>query len=177
MIPKYPPISNTAKNPLTALLAPIIINTVLMATVRHLLETKSSNEIVSISPERTTYDALKLMAEKDIGAVAVIENGKLIGLLTEREYARRIVLEGKKSRNTPVRETMNPEIITVDPDTTVDTCMQLMTVKRRRYIAVIDSGDLIGLVSIGDVVKQVIVQQQTNIENLERYITGSEYGV
>ena len=147
-----------------------------MATVRQILESKKPRVIVTVEPEKTTYEALQLMAEHDIGCVAVLEGGKLIGLLTEREYARRIVLEGKKSRSTPVRETMLSKLLVVDPDKTVEDCMKLMTEKHIRYLPVIDEGRFVGLISVGDVVKAVIAQQAKNIEHLERYITGGEYG-
>lgn len=148
-----------------------------MATVRQILEGKQRRELYWIEPERTTYEALQIMAEADIGAVAVLDSGKLIGLLTEREYARRIVLEGKKSRNTPVRDTMNKNLMAVTPDTTVEECMRIMTDKHIRYLPVIEDGKLTGLISIGDVVKTVIALQQANLEHMERYIAGGEYGV
>lgn len=147
-----------------------------MATVRQLLDSKTPRPIVTISPEKTTYDALKLMAEHDIGAIAVMEHGRLVGLLTEREYARRIVLEGKKSRNTPVRETMIEKLLVVDPDKTVEDCMSLMTERKIRYLPVIEGSEFIGLVSIGDVVRALIVKQQRDLEHMERYIHGGEYG-
>lgn len=148
-----------------------------MATVRQILAEKKHPQIFTITPERTTYEALQIMAERDIGAVAVMDHGKLVGLLTEREYARRIVLEGKKSRNTPVRETMQAKVLVVDPDQTVEDCMTLMTDHHIRYLPVIEEGRFIGLISMGDVVKTVIAQQARSLEHLERYISGGEYGV
>ena len=148
-----------------------------MAIVRQILANKRQGQVHSISPERTTYEALQIMAQYDIGAVAVVEGNKLIGLLTEREYARRIVLEGKKSRNTPVRDTMMTRLLTVDPDQTIEDCMGLMTDHHIRYLPVIEDGKFVGIISIGDVVKTVIAQQARSLEHLERYISGGEYGV
>ncbi len=147
-----------------------------MATVRQLLESKTPRPLITISPDQTTYEALKLMADHDIGAVAVMEHGRLVGLLTEREYARRIVLEGKKSRNTPVRETMIDKLLVVDPDKTIEDCMNLMTSKKIRYLPVIENSEMVGLVSIGDVVKSMIAKQQSDLEHMTRYIQGGEYG-
>ena len=148
-----------------------------MATVSQILAAKPDRPLVSIHPGKTTYEALQLMAQYDIGAVAVIENDRLVGLVTEREYARRIVLEGKKSRNTPVRDTMQNRLLVVDPQMTTADCMTLMTRNHIRYLPVLDSGHFIGIVSIGDVVKALLADQQRNIEDLERYIQGGEYGV
>lgn len=148
-----------------------------MATVRQILDLKNNRDIYWIDPGRTTYEALQLMAAKDIGAVAVLKQGRLVGLLTERDYARRIVLEGKKSRNTPVRDTMCTRLYSVGPDKTVEDCMALMTDKHIRYLPVIESEKFVGLISMGDVVKTVIAEQQQNLEHLERYISGGEYGV
>ncbi len=148
-----------------------------MATVRQILDLKKKREIYWIDPDRTTYEALQIMASKDIGAVAVLDQGRLVGLLTERDYARRIVLEGKKSRNTPVRDTMCSRLYTVDPDKTVEDCMAIMTDNHIRYIPVMDNDEFVGLISMGDVVKTVIAEQQQSLEHLERYISGGEYGV
>jgi CBS domain-containing protein len=148
-----------------------------MATVRQILSGKKSLQVHTIAPERTTYEALQIMARHDLGCVAVIEAGKLVGLLTEREYARRIVLEGKKSRNTPVRDTMLKKFLVVDPDQTVEDCMALMTDHHIRYLPVIEEGRFVGIISIGDIVKTVIAQQARSLEHLERYISGGEYGM
>lgn len=148
-----------------------------MTNVRQLLEAKGQPQIVSVAPEQSTYEALQLMAEKDIGAVTVMEGDKLVGMLTEREYARRIVLEGKKSRHTPVAETMRSNLVTITPERTIYECMQLMMEQRIRYLPVVDHDALVGVVSVGDIVKSVIREQQTNIEHLERYVTGGEFGV
>ena len=125
-----------------------------------------------MTPDQSTYEALQLMAAKDVGAVAVIEEKRLMGLLTERDYARKIVLHGKTSRHTPVFDTMNRDFPKVGPDTTVDECMRLITDRRSRYVAVVKDDHLLGLISVGDIVKHTIAQQQANIEHLERYISG-----
>ncbi len=145
-----------------------------MRTVRDILNSKSSNVIYSIDPELPTYEALKMMAQHDVGAIAVIKDGKLLGLLTEREYARRIVLEGKTSRHTPVGETMNKRLVYVDPSQSLEDCMALMTQKKMRYLPVMEKEKFIGLISIGDVVKNVIIDYKYNLEQLERYITGAQ---
>lgn len=112
------------------------------------------------------------MAEKDIGAVAVMENGRLLGVLTERDYARKIVLHGKTSRHTPVSETMNRDFPQVGPESKVEDCMRLISESRFRYVAVMENDHLQGLISIGDLVKHTIAQQRASIEHLERYISG-----
>lgn len=141
-------------------------------TIRHILKAKTFRELVTISPEKTTYEALQLMAEKEIGSVAVMEGDQLIGILTERDYARKIVLHGKASRNTPVGEIMHKDFPVMPPSATIDECMQIMTNERFRYIAVKENDNLLGIISIGDVVKSMIAEQQANIDHLERYITG-----
>jgi len=143
-----------------------------MTTVRQLLDSKKNREIFSVSPDQSTYTALQLMAEKDVGAVVVMENGKVLGILTEREYARGIVLCGKTSRHTPVRDTMKRDFPVVTPDANIEDCMRLVTDRRFRYVAVMTGEHLDGLVSVGDLVKAQIAHQQQNIELLERYITG-----
>ena len=148
-----------------------------MSTVRQLLEHKNRPEIHSIAPDRTTYEALQIMADHEIGAVAVLDGqGNLQGLLTERDYARRIVLEGKKSRHTPVRDTMRTKLSPVHPDTSIRECMSLMTRNKERYLPVMEGSRLIGLVSIGDVIKTMLIEQESNVEHLTRYITGGDYG-
>lgn len=145
-----------------------------MRTVRDILSSKASQSIHSIDPASPTYDALKIMAAKDIGAVAVMENGQLVGLLTEREYARRIVLEGKASRHTPVGETMNRNLHWVELDTNLEACMNAMTHKKMRYLPVRgDDGEFAGLISIGDVVKNVIIDYKFQAEQLQNYVHGN----
>jgi CBS domain-containing protein len=141
-------------------------------TAQNLLQSKSHGNVYSVKPDQTTYEALQLMAQKEIGAVAVLEEGKLLGILTERDYARKIVLHGKTSRHTPVFDTMNRTFPKVSPDTSLEDCMQLITDSRFRYVAVMDENQLLGLVSIGDIVKHIIAVQKASIEHLERYISG-----
>ena len=142
-----------------------------MYTVRHLLQAKS-NQIWSISPEATVYGALELMAAKNIGAVIVIEGEKIVGIFTERDYARKVILKGKTSKTAIVGELMTTEVLYVSPDDTIENCMALMTDKRARHLPVMESGKLLGVVSIGDVVKAIISDREFKIRELEHYITG-----
>lgn len=141
-------------------------------TAQNLLADKPVHEIYSVSPDQSTYEALQLMAAKDVGAVTVMEDGQLLGILTERDYARKIVLHGKTSRHTPVFDTMNRNYPSVRPEATVDECMRIITETRFRYVAVMEDKKLVGLVSIGDIVNHIIAVQQANIDHLERYISG-----
>ncbi len=143
-----------------------------MITARQLLDSKARRAIYSIDPDSSTYEALQLMAANDVGAIVILSGNELVGILTEREYARRIVLHGKTSRHTPVRETMCREFYPVSPSTSIEECMTIMTDRRQRYLPVMEGTDLVGLISIGDVVKNVIADQRLNIDHLESYITG-----
>ena len=138
--------------------------------VRQLLN-KKGNDVYSVSPDTQVIDALRLMAEKNIGALAVLENGKLCGIVSERDYARKVILHDRSSRTTPVRDIMTSEVVTVSPDMTMQNCLELMTEKRFRHLPVIDDDELVGFLSIGDVVKSVIENQQVQITHLENYIT------
>lgn len=140
-------------------------------TVRDILKGKG-NDVWSIGPEATVLEALELMADKDVGALVVQEAGKVIGLISERDYARKLALKGRSSRETPVREIMTTRILGVSPAQTVDDCMALITDKHVRHLPVMDDNELIGLVSIGDLVKSVIADQQFVIKQLESYISG-----
>jgi CBS domain-containing protein len=142
-----------------------------MKTVQHVLETKGS-AVHTVSPQTSVYDALRLMAEHDVGALVVIEGGRLVGILSERDYARKVVLLGRVSRETPVREIMTPEVVRVGPQDGVEACMALMTQRRIRHLPVLEGDRLAGIVSIGDVVKSIIGEQQFTIEQLQRYIQG-----
>ena len=142
-----------------------------MKTVRELLRNKG-DQVYSLGPEATVYEALTLMAEKDVGALLVLDSGQLVGILSERDYARKIVLKGKTSRETPVREIMTEKVVWVRPDQTIEECMALMTNKRIRHLPVLEGGRLLGVISIGDVVKDIISEQEFMIEQLENYITG-----
>jgi CBS domain-containing protein len=138
-------------------------------TVRDLLAGKSS-EVWSIGPDATVYDAIALMSERGIGAVLVLEGGKLVGILSERDYARRVILKGKASRETPVREIMTTELISVTHERTLDDCMPIMTKSRIRHLPVLQDGQLAGILSIGDIVKAMLSEREAQIEQLESYI-------
>lgn len=141
-----------------------------MTTINHLLETKG-HDILSISLDASVFDALKVMAEKEIGALLVIEDGELIGIISERDYARKVILKGKTSVDTPVREIMTSKVIYVLAEQSIEDCMALMTEKHIRHLPVYTGDQLVGVISIGDVVKAVISQQEFVIEQLEKYIT------
>jgi len=140
-----------------------------MRTVRHLLESKAP-EVFAIGPDQPVLDAIKLMADKRIGAVLVMQAGRMVGILSERDYARKIVLQGRSSATTPVRDIMTTEVISVGLADTADHCMQLVTNRRIRHLPVLDGNSVLGVVSIGDLVKAVIEDQQVEIEQLQRYI-------
>ena len=142
-----------------------------MRTVRQLLEAKAP-EVFAIGPDDPVIDAIRLMAEKRIGALLVMQAGKLAGIVSERDYARKIVLQGRSSRDTPVREIMTAEVVAVGLDETTDRCMQLVTDRRIRHLPVLDGGSVLGVVSIGDLVKAVIEDQQLELDQLQRYIVG-----
>jgi CBS domain-containing protein len=140
-----------------------------MRTVRHLLESKAP-EVFAIGPDQPVLDAIKLMADKRIGAVLVMQTGKLVGILSERDYARKIVLQGRSSATTPVRDIMTSDVISVGLNDTADHCMQLVTDRRIRHLPVLEGDAVLGVVSIGDLVKAVIEDQQVEIAQLQRYI-------
>ena len=140
-----------------------------MRRVRHLLEAKAP-EVFAIGPDAPVIDAIRLMAEKGIGAVVVMQSGRLAGILSERDYARKIVLQGRSSRDTPVRDIMTANVVTVRLDDSVDHCMQLVTDKRIRHLPVLERDAVLGVVSIGDLVRAVIEDQQVEIDQLQRYI-------
>ncbi|MCK6626820.1 MAG: CBS domain-containing protein [Anaerolineae bacterium] len=142
-----------------------------MKTVRQLLQTKGT-DVWSIGPEALVIEALKVMAEKGVGALVVLDAGRVVGILSERDYARKVSLLGKSSKTTPVREIMTEKVVFVRPEQTVEDCMALMTSKRIRHLPVMDGDRLIGVISIGDVVKEVISHQEFLIGQLENYITG-----
>lgn len=142
-----------------------------MLTVRDLLSRKGSNT-VSVHPNHTVYQALQTMETNGIGAVLVIEGQQLLGIFSERDYARKLVLKGKDSRNTLVGEVMVKELTSVTPEDKVEDCMKFMTDRRIRHLPVLKDGKLLGIISIGDVVKGIIDQQQATINSLETYISG-----
>jgi len=127
----------------------------------------------SVAPESTVFDAIKLMADKNIGSLLVMANGKLIGLFTERDYTRKIALQGKSSRDTHVSEIIPRDVITVTPDDSLEDCMHLMTVNRVRHLPVVEGANVVGIVSIGDLVNWIISTQNAHIEQMEEYISGS----
>ena len=138
-------------------------------TVQQVLEGKT-HRLLSTSPDATVFDALTLMARHDIGSLVVLNDERLAGIFSERDYARKIILLGKSSKDTLVREVMTDKVLCVRPDHTMDQCMALMTEKRVRHLPVLDHKKVIGVISIGDVVKEVISEQQLVIEQLEHYI-------
>ena len=140
-----------------------------MKTVAQLLEGKN-RRLLSVSPASTVFDALKLMAEHDVGALLVLEGERLAGIFSERDYARKVVLFGKFSKETAVSEVMTPKVLCVRPDQTVDQCMSLMTEHRVRHLPVLSGNKVVGIVSIGDVVKELLSEQQVIISQLESYI-------
>jgi len=142
-----------------------------MVTVRQLLQTKS-DEIWSVAPQDSVFNALQLMADRNIGVLLVIEGGKLVGIFSERDYARKVILLGKASKATLVSEVMTASVLYVTPGMTIEECMALMTAKHVRHLPVIENENILGIVTIGDVVKMVISEQKFTIQQLENYITG-----
>jgi len=142
-----------------------------MVTVNQILKEKG-NAVWTIAPDAKVFDALKLMAEKSVGALVVTENGNVAGIISERDYARKIALMGRMSQDTPVRDIMTTQIYVVHPGSTAEECMALMTDRHIRHLPVIDKNELAGVISIGDVVKSIISQQKLTIEQLENYIMG-----
>ena len=145
-----------------------------MATVRDMLKSKGFT-VWSVAPDTTVYDSLKLMAEKNIGAVLVMEANRVMGILSERDYARKIILLGRASVDTPAREIMTDRVICVRPQETAEECMAVMTNKKVRHLPVLEDDQLIGVISIGDVVKAIIPEQEFIIEQLEHYVRGTPY--
>jgi CBS domain-containing protein len=143
-----------------------------MATVKNILDLKPAKTVFSVPPDVTVYRAIELMCEKNIGGLVIVEEEKLVGIFTERDYARKLILKGKSSKDTLIRELMTPNPITVRTDSTVEDCMKIMTDKKIRHLPVVDGDQLVGVISIGDLVRQIIEEQKFIIENLEHYITG-----
>ncbi|MGZ8517690.1 MAG: CBS domain-containing protein [Chitinophagaceae bacterium] len=143
-----------------------------MGTVNNLLKAKGGTTF-TITPDTMVYTALEIMVEKDVSALLVMENEKLLGIFTERDYARKVILKGKASRETRINEIMQSDLVTVSPGTTIDDCMRLMTGRHIRHLPVVEGESLVGIISIGDVVKYTIDEQKFIIENMEHYITGS----
>jgi CBS domain-containing protein len=143
-----------------------------MPTVKDLLNTKGKQEVFSIAATETVYHALQVMAEKNIGALMVTDGEKIAGICTERDYARKIILKGHDSRKTLVKDIMTEELITVHPETDLEKCMALMTEYRVRHLPVVDESHLVGIISIGDVLRSVIVDKENLISDLQEYIEG-----
>lgn len=142
-----------------------------MKLVQHILAAKEAR-IISIQPDASVRDAIVLMAEKGVGALIVTEDGKLCGIVSERDYARKVILKGRASSTTPVADIMTADVITASSDMTVNTCMEMMTNKRCRHLPVVDNDELVGMISIGDLVQAIIADQQEEIQQLEQYIAG-----
>lgn len=147
-----------------------------MASVAQILRSKANPGVHTIEPTATVFDALQIMAEHNIGALPVVRGGELAGIVTERHYARRIALVGRSSRDTPVAEIMDTRVWCVGPGTSREECMALMSERRVRHLAVMGDGRLVGLVSIGDLVKDTIAEQRFLIAQLEHYIAGDRGG-
>ena len=143
-----------------------------MSNLAHILNLKADHTVYTITPTATVFEAVKLMAEKNIGALVVVEGGKVVGMITERDYARTIELMARSSKTTAVCDIMMTPVIYMLPDQTSEECMALMTERRLRHVPVIDKGKLIGLISIGDLIKDVIAEQKFTIQQLQHYITG-----
>jgi len=144
-----------------------------MKTVEQILRTKSQHQTVyTIGPDDSVLDALKMLAEKNVGALPVVEGDQVVGIVSERDYARKLVLKGRSSAATPVREIMSAPVVTVEPKRKLDFCMNLMTDRHLRHLPVVDNGKLLGLLSIGDLVKETITEQASLIQQLEQYIRG-----
>jgi CBS domain-containing protein len=143
-----------------------------MKTLKQLLQTKTHQHqgVLSIGPDARVYDALQLMAEKNVGALLVLDAGTIVGIITERDYARKVILKGKSSLDTPVREIMTDKVVCVQAAQTAEACMALITEKRIRHLPVMENDRLIGVVSIGDLVKEVIADKEFTIQQLESYI-------
>ena len=133
---------------------------------------RKSGEIWSTRPDATVYEALEIMAEKEVGALPVMQMGELVGIISERDYARKVILMGRSSKDTPVGEIMGAPVISVSPQHTVGECMRIITDNRVRHLPVVDGGRMIGIISIGDLVNWIIGEQQQTIRHLEAYITG-----
>jgi CBS domain-containing protein len=145
-----------------------------MMTVRDILRSKG-HDVWAIGPNATVYAALQLMAEKNVGAVLVLEDNCPVGIISERDYARKVILRGRSSKDTAVREIMTERVVYVRPEQTAEECMALMTDKHVRHLPVLEDDRVVGVISIGDVVKSIISAQEFIIEQLENYITGTPY--
>jgi CBS domain-containing protein len=139
--------------------------------VKHLLDRKGRH-IISVKPDDSVLEALRVMAEKNIGAVVVMQDDKLLGIMSERDYARKVIVKGRASDNTPVADIMTAEVLTTSGAETVNACMAVMTERKIRHLPVMDGDTVVGMISIGDLVEAIIADQQEEIEHLEHYISG-----
>ncbi len=143
-----------------------------MPTVRQLLTEKSTNAVYAVRPDQMVIEALEMMASRRLGAVMVIEDNQLVGIFSERDYARKGIIEGRKAKSTPVTEVMTPNVFIVTPEQSIEDCMKMMSEKRIRHLPVVEDNQVIGLLSIGDIVTAMLREQENHIQNLEQYITG-----
>ncbi|GAB3762581.1 CBS domain-containing protein [Spirosoma pomorum] len=143
--------------------------------IRQILQTKTVNALYSVSSQETVLAALELMADKNIGAVLVVDDGKLSGIFSERDYARKVILKGRHSNDTLVEDVMTRQVITIEPEQQLEECMVIMSEKHIRHLPVMKEGELTGIISINDVVAAIIRNQKNRIESLESYISGSPY--
>lgn len=144
-----------------------------MISVRQLLDNKRRNAVFTLRPDHMVIDALELMATANIGAVMITENGKLAGIFSERDYARKGIIQGRKAKTTPLHEVMIHQVFTVTPEMNTDDCMELFTNKFIRHLPVMDNNEIIGMISIGDVVSYIMQEQKDHIQFLEQYISGT----
>ena len=144
-----------------------------MISVHKLLTGKKESQLISMRPDQTVIEALELMAEKNIGAVMVMEGDKLVGIFSERDYARKGIIKGRKAKSTPISDVMIHDVITVSPDMNINDCMKLFIGKHIRHLPVMSEGNVIGMLSIGDIVNGIIEEQEEHIKFLEQYIQGS----
>ncbi len=144
-------------------------------TIRYILQTKPTNTIWSVTSESTVFDALQLMADKNIGAVLVVDDGQLTGIFSERDYARKVILQGRASRETHILDVMTHSVITIEPEQKLEECMLIMSDKHIRHLPVMEGETLMGIISINDVVSAIIHDQKAHINSLQSYISGSMY--
>ncbi len=142
-----------------------------MTTVAHLLSAKGS-DVWSVSPDASVYKAIEYMADKQVGALLVVDAGRVVGIVSERDYARKVILQGRASESTLVREIMTDKVLFVRPEQTIEDCMAMMTTRRIRHLPVMQGERLLGMISVGDVIKGLLTERDVRIEQLEQYISG-----